>query len=117
MRKKEAELANVIRHFRKQYVGKGPERIKVTIFGNMILVYTEGNLTPVEKFISKKETGKQAVVEARSEMVKELYRKHFPGEIEEIVRAQFIDLFIDINIQRDTSMTVFIFDRMLVSGL
>jgi uncharacterized protein YbcI len=71
----------------------------------------EGNLSPVEKFIATAYEGKQMLRAARTEMVKEMYRKNRPVEMEEFLGANLIDLFVDIDIDRDFGMSIFVFDQ------
>ncbi|CFJ44031.1 Uncharacterized conserved protein [Mycobacterium tuberculosis] len=71
----------------------------------------EGNLSPVEKFIATWEDGKQTLRAARTEMVKEMYRNNQPLDMEEFLGAKFVELFLDIDIERDFGMSIFVFDR------
>jgi uncharacterized protein YbcI len=73
----------------------------------------EGNLSPVEKFIASADEGKQALRSARTEMVKQMYRKNPPIEMEEFLGCKFVDLFVDIDIDRDFGMSIFVFDEDL----
>ncbi len=73
----------------------------------------EGNLSPVEKFIAKATDGKQMLRTARTEMVKEMYRKNRPVEMENFLQSELIDLFVDIDIERDIGMSIFVFDTNL----
>ncbi len=113
MRNYEAEFSNLVRSFRKRHMGKGPSKIKTTFCKNWAICEMEGNLSPVEKFIASAEDGKQMVRAARTEMVKEMYRKNHPVEMEELLGAKFLDLFVDIDIEKDLGMSIFIFDQNL----
>ncbi|MBS4221462.1 DUF2294 domain-containing protein [Lederbergia citrea] len=109
----EAEFSNIVRSFRKRHMGKGPSQVKTTFCKNWALCEMEGNLSPVEKFIVAAQDGKQMVRAARTEMVKEMYRKNHPIEMEEFLGAKFIDLFVDIDIDKDLGMSIFVFDQDL----
>ncbi len=113
MGKYEAEFSNLVRAFRKRHMGKGPSQIKTTFCKNWAICEMEGNLSPVEKFIAGANEGKQMLRAARTEMVKDLYQKHRPVEMEELVGANFVDLYVDINIEKDAGMSIFIFDENL----
>lgn len=113
MNKYEAEFSNLVRAFRKRHMGKGPGQVKTTFCRNWAICELEGNLSPVEKFIASADEGKQMVRAARTEMVKEMYRKHPPTEMEELLGAKFVDLFVDIDIDRDFGMSIFVFDTDL----
>ncbi|MFY0543632.1 DUF2294 domain-containing protein [Brevibacillus sp. H7] len=111
MNKFEAEFSNLVRSFRKRHMGKGPSKIVTTFCKNWAICEMEGNLSPVEKFIATAEEGKQMLRAARTEMVKEMYRKNRPVEMEALVGANLIDLFVDIDIERDFGMSIFVFDQ------
>lgn len=111
MNKYEAEFSNIVRTFRKKHMGKGPSKITTTFCKNWAICEMEGNLSPVEKFMASATEGKQALRSARTEMVKDMYRKHPPREMEEFLGCNFKELFVDIDIDRDFGMSIFIFDE------
>lgn len=111
MNRFEAEFSNLVRAFRKKHMGKGPSKITTTFCKNWAICEMEGNLSPVEKFIASADEGKQTVRAARTQMVKEMYKKNRPVEMEQLLQANFIDLFVDIDIDRDFGMSVFVFDK------
>ncbi|PZE21848.1 DUF2294 domain-containing protein [Paenibacillus xerothermodurans] len=111
MNKYEAEFSNLVRTFRKSQMGKGPEKIVTTFCKNWAICEMEGNLSPVERFIAGADQGKQMVRAARTEMVKQTYKDSPPVEMEDLLGARFVDLFVDIDIDRDFGMSVFVFDR------
>lgn len=111
MNKYEAEFSNLVRSFRKKHMGKGPSQVRTTFCKNWAICEMEGNLSPVEKFIASADEGKQMLRAARTEMVKQMYKKNRPAEMEEFLQAKLIDLFVDIDIDRDFGMSVFVFDQ------
>ncbi|WP_309122335.1 DUF2294 domain-containing protein [Paenibacillus sp.] len=110
MNKYEAEFSNLVRAFRKRHMGKGPGHIRTTFCKQWAICEMEGNLSPVEKFIAEHDEGKPMLRAARTEMVKQLYRKHPPVEMETFLGAKLVDLFVDIDIEKDFGMSVFVFD-------
>ncbi|RBP95767.1 uncharacterized protein YbcI [Cytobacillus firmus] len=115
MNKYEAEFSNLVRSFRKKHMGKGPSKVRTTFCKHWAICEMEGNLSPVEKFIASADEGKQMLRAARTEMVKEMYKKNRPAEMEEFLQARLIDLFVDIDIERDFGMSVFVFDQDIQS--
>ncbi|KML34120.1 DUF2294 domain-containing protein [Cytobacillus firmus] len=115
MNKYEAEFSNLVRSFRKKHMGKGPSKVRTTFCKNWAICEMEGNLSPVEKFIASADEGKQMLRAARTEMVKEMYKKNRPAEMEDFLQARLIDLFVDIDIERDFGMSVFVFDQDIQS--
>lgn len=113
MNKYEAEFSNLVRSFRKRHMGKGPSQIRTTFCRNWAICEMEGNLSPVEKFIATAEDGKQMLRAARTEMVKDIYRNNYPTEMEELLGAKYLDLFVDIDIEKDFGMSIFVFDENL----
>jgi uncharacterized protein YbcI len=113
MNKTEAEFSNLVKAYRKRHMGKGPEKVKTTFCKQWAICEMEGNLSPVEKFIAKADDGRQMLRTARTEMVKEIYRNHPPVEMEALLGAKFISLFVDIDIEKDMGMSIFVFDEDL----
>ncbi|MCP3026393.1 DUF2294 domain-containing protein [Halobacillus sp. A5] len=111
MNKYEAEFSNLVKAFRKKHMGKGPRKISTTFCKNWAICEMEGNLSPVEKFIAGADDGKQMLRAARTEMVKEMYRRNHPVEMEDFLQCKFIDLFVDIDIEKDFGMSIFIFNE------
>ncbi|ANE48479.1 hypothetical protein SY83_21800 [Paenibacillus swuensis] len=111
MNKYEAEFSNLVKAFRKRHMGKGPREVSTTFCKHWAICEMSGNLSPVEKFIATKDDGKQLLRDARTQMVKDMYRKHRPVEMEELLGAVFVDLFVDIDIDQDFGISVFVFDR------
>jgi uncharacterized protein YbcI len=111
--KHEAEVSNLVRAFRKRHMGKGPSQVRTTFCKNWAICEMEGNLSPVEKFIATADEGKQMLRAARTEMVKEMYRKNHPVEMEKLLGAKFLDLFVDIDIEKDFGMSIFVFEENL----
>ena len=110
MKKFEAEFSNLVRSFRKRYMGKGPSYVKTTFCNCWAICEMKGNLSPVEKFIATADEGKQMLRAARTEMVKEIYKNNRPAEMETLVGANFVELFVDIDIEKDFGMSIFVFD-------
>lgn len=111
MNKTEAEFSNLVKAFRKRHMGKGPREVKTTFCKGWAICEMIGNLSPVEKFMANAEDGRHLLREARTQMVKELYRNNRPVEMEQLLGAQFLDLFVDIDIERDFGMSIFVFDQ------
>ncbi|GGF13238.1 hypothetical protein GCM10010954_09930 [Halobacillus andaensis] len=111
MNKYEAEFSNLVKSFRKKHMGKGPRKINTTFCKNWAICEMEGNLSPVEKFIANGQDGKQMLRAARTEMVKEMYRNNHPVEMEEFLQSEFVDLFVDIDIEKDFGMSIFVFSE------
>lgn len=108
--KYEAEFSNIVRAFRKKHMGKGPSQVRTKFSKNWAICELEGNLSPIEKFIATAEDGRQMLRSARTEMVKEIYKKNHPTEMEELLGTKFVRVFVDIDIELDIGMSIFVFE-------
>lgn len=108
--KYEAEFSNIVRAFRKKHMGKGPSQVRTTFSKNWAICELEGNLSPIEKFIATAEDGRQMLRAARTEMVKEIYKKNHPTEMEDLLGTKFVRVFVDIDIELDIGMSIFVFE-------
>lgn len=113
MSKKVHEFNNIIRKLRKDLFGKGPDRIHTVFIENMVVSTLYGNLTPTERFISTTPEGARMVHMARTEMIKDLYAKSTPKEMEELMGSKLLHLFTDIKIEDDCAVSVFIFEDVI----
>ncbi|MDC3423198.1 DUF2294 domain-containing protein [Aquibacillus sp. 3ASR75-11] len=109
----EAEFSNLVRAFRKKHMGKGPSSVRTTFCKNWAICEMEGNLSPVEQFIATDDDGKEMLRSARTKMAKNIYKKHHPVEMEEFLGAKYLDLYVDIDIDKDFGMSIFVFDDNL----
>ncbi|TKC14938.1 DUF2294 domain-containing protein [Robertmurraya kyonggiensis] len=110
----EHHFSMLIREIRKEHIGNGPREINTRIVGPWVICEMKGNLSNVEKFMIKSNEGQLMVHEARTELVKNIYKEPtVVNKLEELVEAKFVSLFTDINIDLDTAMTVFVFDKSI----
>lgn len=112
----EHEFSMLVREIRKEYVGNGPKEITTRFVGPWAISEMKGNVTNVEKFMIRSEEGKRMVHEARTKLVKEIYKNpEVVTKLEELVKAKLVTIFTDINIDLDTAMTIYVFDQPLQS--
>jgi uncharacterized protein YbcI len=111
----EHKFSMLIREIRKEYIGNGPREINTRIVGPWVICEMKGNLTNVEKFMIKSKEGELMVHEARTELVKNIYKDPaLVNKLEETMDAKIVSIFTDINIEIDTAMTVFVFDKPIM---
>ena len=107
-------FSNLVREIRKKHVGKGPEQITTRFIGPWAICEMKGNLTRVEKFAIRSEDGRRIVRELRTIFIKELYKdEEIRSAVENVVHAKLITLFCDFDVELDTAITVYVFDRPL----
>ncbi|HWO95923.1 MAG TPA: DUF2294 domain-containing protein [Bacillus sp. (in: firmicutes)] len=113
----EHKFSMLIREIRKEYIGNGPREINTRIVGPWVICEMKGNLTNVEKFMIKSKEGQSMVHEARTELVKNIYKDPtLVNKLEEMMNAKIVSIFTDINIDIDTAMTVFVFDKPIMDN-
>ena len=95
-RKKEQAFANLVRAYRKEHVGKGPEKINVDFKDNWAIAFMTGALS-----------------KARTQEVKRLYDEVNPDEMEELVGGKFVKLFTDVDLAADEVVSIFVFDKSI----
>ncbi|MGE6718849.1 DUF2294 domain-containing protein [Peribacillus frigoritolerans] len=109
---REHQFNMLLREIRKEYVGNGPKEITTRFIGPWVISEMKGNLTNVEKFMMGSKEGVRMVHEARTKLVKQIYKNpEVLRKIEEMMDAKILSIFTDINIDIDTAMTIYVFDN------
>lgn len=111
--KKTQQFANLVRSYRKSYIGKGPEQVKVFFKDNWAICHMTGSLSKVENFYLRNKDFQSMLKYGRTEEIKELYKQKPPVEMEELVGANFVKLFTDVNLEDDEVVSIFIFDKSI----
>ena len=111
--KKTQQFANLVRSYRKSYIGKGPEQVKVFFKDNWAICHMTGSLSKVENFYLRNKDFQSMLKYGRTEEIKELYKQKPPVEMEELVGANFVKLFTDVNLEDDEVVSIFVFDRSI----
>ncbi|MBC6971357.1 DUF2294 domain-containing protein [Bacillus sp. Xin] len=102
----------LLREIRKEYIGNGPKEITTRFVGSWVISEMKGNLTNVEHFMMGSPEGQRVVHEARTKLVKQIYKNPLVlKKIEEITEAKVVNIFTDIDIETDTAMTIYVFDK------
>lgn len=108
------EFSNYVREIRKKHTGKGPDQIVTRFVGPWAVCEMKGNMTNLERFMSQSPEGKQMIHQTRTAFIKKIYDdQELVASLESVVNAKFVTLFNDFNVELDTAMTVFVFDRSL----
>lgn len=111
----EHQFNMLVREIRKECVGNGPREITTRFVGHWAISEMKGNLTNIEKFMIESKEGHQMVHEARTTLVKKIYDD--PAKVkklEELVQANLVSVFTDINIDMDIAMTIYVFDKPIL---
>ncbi|MFE4706551.1 DUF2294 domain-containing protein [Peribacillus simplex] len=111
---REHQFNMLLREIRKEYVGNGPKEITTRFVGPWVISEMKGNLTNVEKFMMGSTEGQRMVHEARTKLVKQIYKDpEVLRKIEVLMDAKILSIFTDINIDIDTAMTIYVFDKLI----
>ena len=90
----EHQFSMLVREIQKEYVGNGPKEISTRFVGNWAISEMRGNLTNVEKFMISSEQGQHMVHQARTKMVKEIYKKQeVIDKFEVLIGRKYRDFF------------------------
>lgn len=111
--KKTQQFANLVRSYRKSYIGKGPEQVKVFFKDNWAICHMTGSLSKVENFYLRNKDFQSMLKYGHTEEIKELYKQKPPVEMEELVGANFVKLFTDVNLEDDEVVSIFVFDKSI----
>ena len=103
---KEQQFSNLVRSYRKEYVGKGPNSIRVSFKDNWAIAHMTGVLSKVESFYLNDKRNESMLHYTRTEKIKQMYK-----EID--VSAKFVKLFTDIDLNDDEVISIFVFDKSI----
>jgi len=117
MRKKtrgehEAEFTKAMIKFEKEYLGRGPQDVKTTFLGDMILVRLRGILTPAEMKLSESREGRELVKETRRQLF-ESSRPLIEAMVKEIAGCNLISLHTDMSTKTGERVVVLTVDMNL----
>ncbi|MCB5239118.1 DUF2294 domain-containing protein [Niallia circulans] len=108
----EHQFNMLIREIRKVYVGNGPKEIHTRCIDNWVISEMKGNMTNVEHFMINSNEGQRMVHEARTKLVKQIYKDPVVLEkIEKLMNARIVNIFTDIDLEIDVAMTIYVFDK------
>ena len=112
----EADISKAITLFEKEYLGRGPKKVRSFIIEDMILVRLLGVLTPAEEELSKEIEGAQLIKQIRRRLI-ESSRKVLENIIESNTNVKVKSLHTDISSHTGERIFVFTLDRNLEKEL
>ena len=105
----EAEFTNAMIKFEKEYLGRGPQDVKTTFLGDMILVRLRGILTPAEMKLSESREGRELVKETRRQLF-ESSRPLIEVMVKDITGCNLISLHTDMSTRTGERVVVLTVD-------
>lgn len=110
---KEQQFSNLVRSYRKEYVGKGLNSIRVSFKDNWAIAHMTGVLSKVESFYLNDKRNESMLHYTRTEKIKQMYKEIDVNEMESLVGAKFVKLFTDIDLNDDEVISIFVFDKSI----
>jgi len=112
----EADISKAITLFEKEYLGRGPKKVRSFILEDMILIRLLGVLTPAEEKLSEEIEGAQLIKQTRRRLI-ESTRVVLEKIIESNANAKVKSLHSDISSRTGERIFVFTLDRNLEKEL
>ncbi len=111
--KLEISLREFIIKFEKEYLGRGPEDVKIYILDDMIMFRLKGVLTRAEVHLAKTQNGKLLVKEIRRELIESL-KLILKKKIEQITGKKVKSLHTDISVKTGERVIIIIFTDNII---
>jgi uncharacterized protein YbcI len=108
----EAEMAQAMVNFEKEYLGRGPVDTRAFFINNMILIRLRGVLTPAERKVAEIREGQSLVKENRRQLF-ESSRATIEALVWKIVGCQVVSLHTDVSTKTGERVIVLTVDANL----
>lgn len=112
----EAEIAQEIVRFEKEYLGRGPVEARAFLVHDMILVRLRGVLSPAEQKVAETREGQALVKDTRRQLF-ESCRQVFEDHVNEITGCQVVSFHTDISTKTGERVIVLTVDANLDEAL
>ena len=106
----EDELTKAITKFEVEQLGRGPEKVRTFILGDMILFRLKGVLTPAESALAEKREGHELVKEMRRQL-NEASRPHFERIVRDVLGLKVISLHTDMSAKTGERIVVLVVEK------
>lgn len=113
--KTEAAISDGMMAFQREFVGRGPERIRTYVVEDLVIVRSFGVFTPAERRISESPEGRR-LIKATRQQVLEAGRRSLEEVVERHAGAKVVSVHSDISTKSGEWVDVFILDRPLGEG-
>lgn len=106
----EAAIRIAIIKFEQEFMGRGPDEVKVFVVRDQVLIRLKGVLTLAERQLAKTVDGVDMVKRLRQNLIA-LGRDKLCEQVSEITGAKTLALYTDIDVQLGERVFVFTVDR------
>jgi len=93
---KEAAVRTAIIKFEQEFLGRGPDEVRVFIVRDMLVVRLKGVLTPAERQLAKTAEGVDMVKRLRQNLIAQ-GRERLCEQVADLIGAKITALFTDID--------------------
>jgi uncharacterized protein YbcI len=105
----EAAISDAMMAFQHDFVGRGPDRIRIRIVEDLVIVRSFGVLTPAEKQLAKSFEGRR-LIKAMRQQVLEAGRPVLEGIVRKHTGAEVVSVHSDISTKSGEWLDVFVLD-------
>ena len=106
----EDELTKAITKFEVEQLGRGPEKVRTYILGDMILFRLKGVLTPAESALAEEREGQELVKEMRRQL-NEASRPHFERIVRDVLGLKVVSLHTDMSAKTGERIIVLVVEK------
>lgn len=111
----EAEISEALVKFEREYMGRGPTRVKTYIVQDMIIVRLAGVLTPAEEHLIRIE-GVELIKQVRAKLL-ESGRRLMEEAIRRITGCQLMSMHADLSTKTGERVILFTLEKNLEERL
>jgi uncharacterized protein YbcI len=108
----EAAICDVLIHFEREYLGRGPTDVQVIIARNIIVARLQGTLTVAERHFVESappDTARQIVKQTRAQII-DAGRARLENSINKLTSTRLVTLFYDVSVSDDEEIFVYCLD-------
>jgi uncharacterized protein YbcI len=106
----EAAISDEMMAFQRDFVGRGPDRIRTRVVEDLVVVRSFGVLTPAEKQLANNFEGRR-LIKAMRQHVLEAGRPVLEGIVQKHTGAEVVSVHSDISTKSGEWLDVFVLDR------
>jgi uncharacterized protein YbcI len=109
----ECEISECMGRFEQEYVGRGPERVRAYLIGDLVVVRLSGVLTAAEQHLAKtlaNEKGRDLLKQVRSQLI-EIARPTIEAMVKGITGVKVVSLHHDISTATGEEVVLFTLAR------
>ncbi len=106
----EAKLSEAISRFEIECMGRGPEKIRTTVLGDLILIRQQGFLSQAERSLASNREGVELIKKLRSALF-ENARENLEEAIGSVLDVRVVSTYSDVSTKTGEKIIVIVVDR------